>query len=95
MISFGALVAFSAVNLSVIKHYLIDERRRTRRDVVVHGVLPLVGCVLTVWLWTSLSRESLTMGLRWLALGVGYLVILTRGFTRKPPDMSLSDDATA
>ena len=30
IVSFGALVAFSAVNLTVIKHYFIDERREER-----------------------------------------------------------------
>ena len=29
LISFGALVAFSVVNLSVIKHYFIDQRERS------------------------------------------------------------------
>ena len=61
----------------------------------MHGLLPLVGCVLSAWLWTSLSRESLTVGLRWLALGAVYLAILTRGFTRTPPEMSIEDKAMA
>ena len=92
MISFGALVAFSAVNLAVIKHYLVDGARRSARDLVVYGLLPLVGCLLTAWLWTSLSRESLSMGLRWLGVGAAYLAILTRGFTRPPPDLSMSEE---
>lgn len=91
MISFGALVAFSVVNLAVIKHYLIDQRRRTSRDWVIDGLLPLIGCVLTAWLWTSLSRESLTVGLQWLAFGAAYIAILTRGLTRTPPEMNLSE----
>lgn len=104
MISFGALVAFSVVNLAVIKHYLVDSRResgagsresesggrepevRSRKPGWLrHGLLPAIGCVLTAWLWTSLSGESLTIGLRWLAGGALYLAWLTRGFTRKPP----------
>ena len=52
LVSFGALVAFSAVNLSVIKHYFIDKGEK---NVVNNLVLPLIGFVLTVWLWTSLS----------------------------------------
>ncbi|MDH4066549.1 MAG: Putrescine importer PuuP, partial [Acidobacteriota bacterium] len=91
MISFGALVAFSVVNLAVIKHYLVDERRRSARDRFVFGVLPSVGCVLTAWLWTSLSAESLTVGIRWLTAGAVYLGLLTRGFTRRPPEMHLSE----
>lgn len=92
MISFGALVAFSVVNLAVIKHYLVDAGREpgtgTREPAYLrHGVLPAVGCVLTAWLWTSLSGESLGIGLRWLAAGTLYLAWMTRGFRRQPPDV--------
>jgi amino acid transporter len=108
MISFGALVAFSVVNLAVIKHYLIDDHRESgtgsrpstrlgaalslpkgrEPDYVRHGVLPAIGCILTAWLWTSLSGDSLTIGIRWLAAGAIYLAWLTRGFTRRPPEVA-------
>ena len=32
VVSFGALVAFSAVNLTVIKHYFVDARREERSE---------------------------------------------------------------
>jgi amino acid transporter len=89
MISFGALAAFSVVNLAVIKHYLGDGTQETgssRRGAWFrYGAVPAVGSVLTAWLWTSLSRQSLTIGLEWLAAGTIYLAMLTRGFTRPTP----------
>jgi amino acid transporter len=93
MISFGALVAFSVVNLAVVKHYLFDRPRgpassAPRRDWLRYGVLPAIGCLLTAWLWTSLSGDSLAIGLRWLAAGAVYLAWLTRGFTRRPPEVA-------
>lgn len=91
MISFGALVAFSVVNLSVIKHHLIDARQRTARAWLAYGLLPLVGSVLTAWLWTSLQRQSLVVGLAWLAAGTAYLLILTRGLRRAPPAIDLAE----
>ena len=39
IISFGALVAFSAVNLSVIKHYFIDLRERSGASLLRHLIL--------------------------------------------------------
>lgn len=57
--SFGALVAFPVVNLAVIKHYLWGEKRRTRKNVVLFGVLPGIGFLLTLWLWSSLSPNAL------------------------------------
>lgn len=77
IVSFGALVAFSAVNLSVVKHYFVDERDRHGSAVIWNLVAPLIGFALTVWLWTNLSSMTLRVGLGWLALGVTWLVILT------------------
>jgi putrescine importer len=91
LISFGALVAFTAVNLAVIKHYWIDVRDRTGAAAVRYLLLPLVGVALTGWLWTSLSGQAIKVGLIWLAVGAIYLAAITRGFTRQPPQMDISE----
>ncbi|MGI5155225.1 APC family permease [Microbispora sp. CA-102843] len=91
MVNFGALIAFSMVNLTVVKHYLFDEGRRSAADLVRYGLVPLVGFALTVWLWTSLSGVTFTVGLIWMAVGFVYLLVLTRMFTRRPPVMSFSE----
>ncbi|QTI69809.1 APC family permease [Gordonia polyisoprenivorans] len=93
MVSFGALVAFSMVNLSVIKIYLIEQRRRSVTDLVRFGVLPLIGFGLTMWLWTSLSATAITVGLVWLAVGVTYLIFLTRGFRRPAPTLDMREES--
>lgn len=87
IVSFGALVAFSAVNLSVIKEYFINRRCRHGSAVIWNLVLPLVGFALTVWLWTNLSTLTLRVGMCWLAIGFGWLLVLTRGLRRTMPAM--------
>lgn len=87
LISFGALVAFSSVNASVIKHYWIDAGERGQGAALKYLILPGVGLALSLWLWTSLSPDALKFGLGWLAVGLIYLVVLTRGFRRPPPQM--------
>lgn len=89
IISFGALVAFSAVNLSVVKHYFIDQKERSGAAVLTNLVLPLIGFGLTVWLWTSLNGRTLIVGLIWMAVGVAYLAIITRGFRRPTPTIDV------
>jgi amino acid transporter len=74
IVSFGALSAFSLVNLAVIKHFVIDRRRRATADLIIFALMPLVGFLLTAWLWLSLSRSALMVGLGWLSLGIVYLV---------------------
>lgn len=89
LISFGALVAFSVVNVSVIKHYFIDQNQRGPKGVVNNLLLPGAGLILTVWLWTSLSGLSFSLGLSWAGLGLAYLAVLTRGFHRPTPALEL------
>ncbi|HEX5524859.1 MAG TPA: APC family permease [Pedococcus sp.] len=91
MISFGALAAFSFVNLSVIKHYVIDGGRRSGGDLVRYAVVPGIGVALTAWLWTSLSSTTFVVGGVWVAVGVAYLLFLTRGLTRRPPQLALDE----
>ncbi|ERK72676.1 APC family permease [Leifsonia aquatica] len=94
MISFGALAAFSMVNLSVIRHHLFPKGGREKPSAgewIRYGLLPAIGFLLTVWLWTSLTVTTFIVGLSWVALGVIYLAVLTRGFRRKPPMMDFSE----
>lgn len=95
MISFGALVAFSFVNLSVIKHFVVDRGLRGPANLVKYGIVPGVGVLLTVWLWTSLSGTTFKVGLAWVAAGFVYLLVLTRMFTRRPPELRLSEQELA
>jgi amino acid transporter len=91
LVSFGALVAFSAVNLTVIKHYFVDQGEREGAAALNNLVLPLIGFGLTVWLWTSLSGTTLWTGLIWLAIGFAWLAAVTRGFQRPTPVLDMAE----
>lgn len=91
MISFGALFAFSAVNLAVIKHYLIDQKLCGRRNYLMYAVLPGLGFLSTLWLWTSLSSMSFLIGLCWMGLGLLCLLGVTRGFRVGMPDLKIAE----
>lgn len=94
LISFGALIAFTFVNLSVIKHYAIDEGRRRGYDAVKYIVAPAIGVILCLWLWTSLSGTTWIFGASWIALGAIYLAIITRGFRRPTPTLTFAEVET-
>src|SRR5262249_54080545 len=88
LVSFGALVAFSAVNLSVIKHYFFDNNDKNALN---NLILPLIGFAFTVWLWTSLPHTALWFGLIWLAIGFVWLLWVTRGFQRPTPVLDMKE----
>jgi putrescine importer len=91
IVSFGALVAFSAVNLTVIKHYFVDAEERGGGGFVNNLLLPLIGFLLTVWLWTNLSGLALKVGLIWLAIGFVWLLVVTRAFQRPTPVLAMEE----
>ena len=43
-------------------------------------MLPVIGFLLTVYLWFSLSKLTLVVGLIWLGVGLLWLLLVTRGF---------------
>jgi putrescine importer len=86
LINFGALVAFTFVNLSVFNHFWRREgRNKTWKDKVHYLILPLIGAATVAVLWVNLEVTSLTLGLVWAAVGILYLTYLTGRFRKPPP----------
>ncbi|MDM1246254.1 APC family permease [Acinetobacter sp. R933-2] len=71
LISFGALVAFTAVNFSVfVKFYIRDKQRDGFRNKFLNLFLPLLSVICILCLWINLDSSSLTFGCFWLAIGI-------------------------
>lgn len=92
-INFGAFLAFSLVNLSVIFHYWIGGEKKGLREFVLFLLFPFIGLAADLWLMVSLDHLAVYLGLSWLAIGVVYLAILTGGFRRQPPEMDFQEAA--
>ncbi|WP_437436019.1 hypothetical protein [Paenibacillus larvae] len=71
-ISFGALVGFMFVNISVIAHYFIRNEYREGFDIVRFLIVPSVGALFSAWLFTSLNVHALMLGIGWLIVGIAY-----------------------
>ena len=86
IINFGALVAFSFVNLSVINHcYVREGNRQGLANHLKYLVLPTIGLCIIISLWLDLNAHSLLFGGIWAALGVLYLAWMTKAFRVAPP----------
>jgi putrescine importer len=88
MLNFGAFIAFMGVNLAAFSRYWLRSRERR----LLNFVLPLLGFAVCLYLWLSLRWPAKLAGGLWLAAGIAYGAIQTRGFQRHlvtfdaPPD---------
>ncbi|HET7616064.1 MAG TPA: Putrescine importer PuuP, partial [Bacillales bacterium] len=92
VINFGALIAFTFVNLSVIAHFVFRKKRyKTAGDLFSYLIMPLIGAALTGILWYYLHADALIGGLVWVAVGFVYMLFLTKFFRTKLADIDFEE----
>ncbi len=86
LINFGALVAFTFVNLSVISQFWIREKRnKSLKEHINYLVLPICGALTVGALWINLEESSMILGLIWAGIGLVYVACVTRSFRNPVP----------
>jgi amino acid transporter len=84
MVSFGALLGFLILHLSVIMHFII--RQKSRRW-IRHLVVPLIGFVIVAYVLLNAGKTAKLAGLGWLGVGaVALLTVHARGGRRLKND---------
>src|SRR5699024_4679153 len=91
-INFGAFLAFTFVNISVIVLYYGKLKERSFKGTVSYLIIPCIGAMLDIWLLVNLDIYSIIFGSIWFILGVIYLFILTKGFKKRAPELSLEEE---
>ncbi|KKI89814.1 Putrescine importer PuuP [Bacillus sp. SA1-12] len=88
LINFGALIAFTCVNLSVISYFVIRRKKhKTFKGCINYLIFPLIGAATLVVLWVNLELSSLILGIVWAAIGLCYLLYKTKMFRSLPPQL--------
>ncbi len=86
LINFGALVAFTFVNLSVISQFWIREKRnKTLKDHFQYLFLPMCGALTVGALWVNTEESSMIPGLIWAGIGLIYPACVTKSFRNPVP----------
>ena len=83
-INFGALLAFTAVNLSVVALYFVKRKERSFKGVICYLLIPLIGASMTAWLLFNLDGYSKLVGGIWFLGGVVYLYFITKRSKNQP-----------
>lgn len=93
-INFGAFVAFTLVNISVIVYYFRRRAAGEAHNPLLYLAAPAIGAVITSYLLLQLDTRAIILGLCWLGLGIVVLAVTSRGFKVLPPEIAV-DEAEA
>ncbi|MGO9241198.1 MAG: APC family permease [Bryobacteraceae bacterium] len=76
MLNFGALIAFMGVNLASFVRYWVRAEKKTLANLLP----PVLGFLICLLLWLSLSRTAQIAGSIWMLAGIAFGAWKTRGF---------------
>lgn len=72
IVNVGALVAFAMLHASVFAYYVVRQRARASWQ---HGVLPVAGMAITLWVLASTGRTAQLIGVGWCVTGLASMVL--------------------
>ena len=84
LLNFGALIAFMGVNVAALMRYFV----RAQDKKIWNLLPPLLGFLICLGLWLSLSTPAMIVGAIWMITGIAFGVWKTRGF-REPLSFEL------
>jgi putrescine importer len=76
LLNYGALISFMGVNAAAfVRYYLHDNEKK-----LTNLLPPVLGFVICLFLWLSLSTMALIFGAIWMAVGIAFGAWKTHGF---------------
>lgn len=81
LLNYGAFIAFMGVNLASAKRSLLVEASRNIFTKAVEVVVPVVGFLVCLYIWWSLSPMAKIAGTAWLIIGFIYCAFRTNMFS--------------
>ena len=66
LLNFGAFIAFMGVNAAAFVHY----RLRSTEKVPLAATAPLLGLIVSAFIWLNLNHSAQFLGAAWVALGL-------------------------
>jgi len=88
LLNFGALLAFMGVNVAALARFYLRESHKRWWNFVS----PVLGFLICMLLWLSLSWRAKALGLVWMLAGLAYGAYNTRGFRSELVNFEIPDD---
>jgi len=88
LLNFGALLAFMGVNIAALVRYYFRAEEKN----ILNLISPLLGFLICAFIWSQLSGPALKLGAVWMAVGIAYGAIRTRGFQSELVNFDIPSD---
>ena len=92
LVSFGCILGFIMVNISVILHFYKHKgMREGAKNKIMYLIVPLIGAIVLAIAFIFVGKGAKILGCIWLLIGLVYLAIKTKGFKELPPEMTFEE----
>jgi amino acid transporter len=91
LLNFGALLAFMGVNAAAFTHYFVRQQEKR----LTNFITPMLGFLVCLVLWLSLSVPAKIAGVIWMSAGIGYGAYRTRGFRSELVNFDIPEEESA
>jgi amino acid transporter len=91
IVTFGALLAFTAVNFAALMHFWFLPPPETKKNFLRDAFIPGFGCIFCFALLLGLQPWTKYAGIVWLIIGLLYAAYRTRMFTLRAKIIDFSE----
>ena len=89
LVSFGCILGFIMVNISVILHFYKHKGLRDgAKNKIMYLIVPGIGAIVLIIAFIFVGKGAKILGCIWLLIGLIYLAVKTKGFKELPPEMT-------
>jgi len=80
LVSYGALTSFMLINISVFVYFFIKKKNRGAKSILKYIILPLIGLLVILYVWSGLGKATFILGISWTVLGIVMGFVKSKGY---------------
>lgn len=80
LINFGAFLAFMGVNLASVREHFLRNPEKGLKSICLNLLPGTIGFAFCLLIWCNLPLKTFVLGGVWMAIGLIYLAVRTKGF---------------
>lgn len=84
LVNFGAISSFAMLNVAVVYYFFIKKKDHSASGFFNHLILPLIGLIILIYIFTGFDKICYIIGISWLIIGIIIGYIKSNGYKEVP-----------